>query len=340
LQPEAEPIKEVHVSDKGYFGFARLNHKDANTESLGYVIPARVLGGVLHKDLSALQGIEVLRPAELTHFHRTDGIFQLDLAGLDEQVASIKTRLLVAADGDRSLIREQGGFSTREWHYAQTAVVCNVQTALPHQQVAYERFAGNGPLAMLPMNNHRSAMVWTVAESAAEAVMQMDDTEFMTETQRLFGFRLGRFQRIGKRGSYKLSMSLVESPAKDGVILLGNAAHTLHPVAGQGFNLGLRDVSVLHELLSQQQTGSASIGAEQMMQTYLDKRQRDLRVTGLATDMLVRMFSNPLSVVKVVRNTALLGLDCLPGLRKGVARAGMGLLGKQSPLNRGIHNET
>ena len=135
-------------------------------------------------------------------------------------------------------------------------------------------------------------------------------------------------------------MRVVDRPAKDGVILLGNAAHTLHPVAGQGFNLGLRDVAAVHELLLRQRSGDAAIGSDQMMQAYLHQRQRDLRMTGVATDMLVRLFTNPLAAVKIARNGALLALDLTPGIRSRVARAGMGLLGRSSLLARGLHHET
>ncbi|MCU7959989.1 MAG: 2-octaprenyl-6-methoxyphenyl hydroxylase [gamma proteobacterium symbiont of Bathyaustriella thionipta] len=338
LQAEAEPIKQVHISDRGHFGFARLHHQDVACEALGYVVPARVLGTVLHTGLSALDGIDLIAAAELSGFQRIDGLIQLHIKTA-EQAMSLQTRLLLAADGDRSLIREQGGFRLRDWHYDQAAVVCNVQTALPHQQIAYERFAGKGPLAMLPMSQNRSAMVWTVPQTSVADVLQMNDSDFIQASQKRFGFRLGRFQRVGQRHSYPLSMRVVEKPAQAGIILLGNAAHTLHPVAGQGFNLGLRDVAAVHELLLQHGSGDAAIGAESMMQAYLQQRQLDLQLTGVATDMLVRLFTNPLSPLKMARNGALLALDLIPGLRSGVARAGMGLLGRSSLLSRGMRHE-
>jgi len=248
IQTEAEAIKQVHISDRGHFGFARLHHQDVACEALGYVIPARVLGAALHKGLASLDCIDLISSVELLGFQRINGLLQLDVKTTSQQ-KTLQTRLLLAADGDRSLIREQAGFKMRDWHYDQAAVVCNVQTAWPHQQIAYERFAGQGPLAMLPMSQNRSAMVWTVPENSLEAIMQMDDSTFIQQTQKRFGFRLGRFQRMGKRHSYPLAMRVVDKPARDGIILLGNAAHTLHPVAGQGFNLGLRDVAAVHELL-------------------------------------------------------------------------------------------
>jgi 2-octaprenyl-6-methoxyphenol hydroxylase len=333
LAASAEPIRRVHISDRGHFGFARIGCREAGVEALGYVLPARDLGRVLHQGLDGL--VDLYCPARLLDFRL--GAERVDAAlELDRQTLSLQARLLVAADGGDSPVRERLGFQAREWSYGQTAVIANVTPVRPHQGVAYERFTDSGPLALLPMTEGRCSLVWTQRDDAVEALLALDDQAFLRALQARFGQRLGCFARVGRRASYPLRQLLVGDPVRPRLALIGNAAHTLHPVAGQGFNLGLRDVAVLAELLVEQASAGADPGAMPLLARYREWRRPDQNALALVTDGLVRLFSNPLLPLRLGRNLGLLGFDLLPPLKQAAARRFMGLGGRLPRLGRGL----
>jgi len=205
--------------------------------------------------------------------------------------------------------------------------------------VAFERFTDSGPVALLPMSEGRCAVVWTVRDEDVETVMALDDASFLTAFQERFGYRLGRFERVGKRASYPLSLLRVKESVRERIAIIGNAAHTLHPIAGQGFNLGIRDVSALVDVLLQAQVDGVDIGAGVVLKKYEDWRRDEQRNMALATDGLARLFSNPLGAIRFGRNLGLLAMDLLPGARHQLARAAMGLAGKLPRLGRGVAPE-
>ena len=332
---DAEPIADIHVSDRGHFGFSHLSASEENVPALGYVVTARRLGHSLLGRLRACEDIELIAPAEVTAVSSDSDAAHISVQRDGEQV-DLSAALLVAADGGKSFIREQLEVPTQRWEYGQSAIVTNITPGKPHRNVAYERFTDSGPVALLPMSEGRCAVVWTVQDQDVDAVLALDDKQFLSAFQERFGYRLGRFERVGKRASYPLSLLRVRESVRGRIAIIGNAAHTLHPIAGQGFNLGIRDVSALADVLAEAQSAGLDLGAAAVLRKYEDWRLGEQRNMALATDGLARLFSNPLGPIRLGRNLGLLAMDLLPGARHRLARAAMGLAGKLPRLGRGV----
>jgi 2-octaprenyl-6-methoxyphenol hydroxylase len=333
LEPVVQPILDVHISDRGHFGFARLNHLDEGVEALGYVVSSRALGGVLFDGLGDLQDVELLCPASLNSFTLNQAEVEVRLHGSNEPLSA---SLLVGADGGQSLVRKLLGISCRVSSYGQTAIIANVTPERPHRGVAYERFTDSGPLALLPMTGGDCSLVWTARDDQVGALMAMDELEFLRGLQDRFGYRLGRFLKVGKRSAYPLRLMQVMDQVRSRVALIGNAAHTLHPVTGQGFNLGIRDVAALADVLSDVRRDGADPGAIEVLKRYADWRKTDQNRVALITDSLARLFANPLSPLRMARNLGLVGLDLMPPLKHLTARQFMGMNGRLPRLARGI----
>lgn len=329
----AEPIRQVHVSDRGRFGFTRLDHREEGVAALGYVAPARWLGQAIQ---GGLAGVELLCPAQLVGVR-----VRRERVALEVTVGSasrlLETRLLVAADGGDSSVRKRLGLTVREHGYGHEALITTVTPERPRPGVAFERFTDTGPLALLPMTEGRYSVVWTVREGEAAGLLDRPDREFLAGLQGRFGYRLGRLTRLGRRSAYPLRLMLTREPVSRRLVLIGNAAHTLHPVAGQGFNLGLRDVAALAEVLAQAARAGGDPGDDQTLAAYRRLRGWDQTTLVAATDALTRLFVNPWLPVRWARGLGLLGLDLVPGLRHPVARRFMGLGGVNQPrLARGL----
>ncbi|MEN8214649.1 MAG: 2-octaprenyl-6-methoxyphenyl hydroxylase, partial [Pseudomonadota bacterium] len=334
IAPGATAIKKIHVSERGGFGFTHLDAAEEQVPALGYVALARELGSAILRQLDESR-VTRISPARVEGFSLADDCLSVgvDAEGQRQQYS---TRLLVAADGGESLIRQQLDINTRRWEYGQTAVVTNVTPALPHHHIAYERFTPNGPLALLPMTENRFGVVLTIASEAGEEVMALDDEAFLSLLQRRFGFRCGRFSRVGSRCSYPLTLMTADEAVRPRIALVGNAGHALHPVSGQGFNLGLRDIAVLAELVAAAHRQGQDPGAEQLLRQYQQQRLPDQNRVALLTDGLVRLFGNPLQGVSMGRNLGMLAADMFPGVRHAISRHSMGLGGIQSRLARGL----
>jgi len=335
IAPRAGAIERIHVSEHGRFGFTHLDSAEERVPALGYVITARELGRTLLACLPTLPDLEVIAPARVSDIavdeHRARLTLQQDDAG-----RQIDTRLLVAADGVKSFVRDAMGLPVRRWEYGQSAVVANITPQRSHQQVAYERFTESGPVALLPMSDERCALVWTVADDQLDEVLALDDAAFMARFQQRFGQRLGRFTRVGGRQGYPLAMVRATESVRPRVAVIGNAAHTLHPIAGQGFNLGLRDVAALADVLVDALAAGEDIGQLAVLDRYAQWRGRDQQLVSLATDGLARLFANPLAPLRIGRNLGMLAMDMLPGARHRLARAAMGLTGRLPRLARGL----
>jgi 2-octaprenyl-6-methoxyphenol hydroxylase len=335
LERLVEPIHDIHVSDRGHFGAARLHAVDERVPALGYVVTARELGRVLLDRLHRDAAVDVFAPARVLGFEdRGDSVaVEMERGGL---TTSLRCRMLVAADGGNSIIREQLDVPVVRWQYGQSAIVTNVTPTRPHGNVAYERFTDTGPVALLPMTDQRCAVVWSVCDEQVERVLQLDDDAFLAAFQRRFGYRLGRFVRAGRRSAYPLSLLRARDSVRGRVVIIGNAAHTLHPIAGQGFNLGIRDVAALAEVVDDAFSAGGDIGAAHVLDRYRRWRTTEQRNVALATDGLARLFSNPLGIVRLGRNVGLLAMEFLPGAKHPLARGAMGLLGRQPRLARGV----
>lgn len=335
IAPQAGPIEKIHVSERGQFGFTRLDAAEEDVPALGYVITARELGRTLLARLPGLEDLDIIAPARVTGIDVDARRARLAVERGHEQQL-IDARLVVAADGVKSFIRETLNFPVRRWEYGQSAVVANITPARPHGGVAYERFTRTGPVALLPMHDERCALVWTVADEELDEVLALDDASFIARFQERFGHRLGNFVKVGKRHGYPLAMVRATESVRPRVAVIGNAAHTLHPIAGQGFNLGLRDVAALADVLVDAAAGGADIGELAVLEQYAKWRGRDQQLVSLATDGLARLFANPLAPLRIGRNLGMLAMDLLPGARHRLARAAMGLTGKLPRLARGL----
>jgi 2-octaprenyl-6-methoxyphenol hydroxylase len=333
LKTVTTPILKIHISERGRPGFARLDHREEGVEALGYVVEAPQLGAVLTARLYDLAGVDVLCPASLEEFtiHSDAVCARVQLEG---RTVSLTARLLVAADGAHSRVRRQLGIEAREWDYGQTAVSANLTPEYPHDNVAYERFTESGPLAFLPLSQGRCAVVCTVNKADKERVLGLDDDAFLAFLQDRFGDRLGRLQRIGQRRAYPLMLVKAREPVRYRVALIGNAAHTLHPVAGQGFNMGIRDVAALAEVIADAWQAGQDPGDGSVLERYADWRRWDQRRAVAFTDGLARLFTNPL--LGPVRHLGLLAFDLLPPAKHALARQTMGLDGRSPRLARGL----
>ncbi len=333
LAAVATPILKIHISERGRPGFARLDQHEEGVEALGYVVEARVLGELLAARLRRLENVKLLCPASLEDF-RIDSDAVRATVRLAEGTVDLGAKLLVAADGARSLIRRQLGIDAIEWDYGQTAIIANLTPEYPHQNVAYERFTDSGPLALLPMSQGRCAVVCTVDNADADRLLHLDDEAFLALLQVRFGERLGRFQRIGRRQAYPLRLIKAREHVRPRVALIGNAAHTLHPVSAQGFNVGIRDVAALAEVIAEACQMGQDIGELAVLEKYADWRRWDQRRAVAFTDGLTRLFTNPLLVP--ARHLGLLAFDLFPPAKHALARQAMGLDGRLPRLARGL----
>lgn len=334
LDGAATPIAKIHVSDQGRFGFARIDAREQGLSAMGYVLPNRALGSVLWSRLSS-QEIKVFCPAEVSGLTANDEAVRIDIAGTGAKIA-IDAKLIVAADGAQSAVRSAFGVAADVRDYGQTAVITTVLPQRFHDNVAYERFTPEGPLALLPLDGGRCTLVLTLSKEAAQSALAWSDQEFLAEVQRRFGFRLGRFLKVGRRVPYPLSLTQSERTSAPRCVIIGNAAQGLHPVAGMGFNLGLRDVASLAELIAENLAGDADPGSAKLLGEYDAWRSADRGGVIAFTDGLVRMFSNPLSLVARVRNLGLLAFDLLPPAKSALSRLSTGGGGRVPKLARGV----
>ena len=326
----ATPITNVHVSDKGRFGFAHIDAAEQGVEALGYVVINRVLGDVLQASLATVDGLDVLCPARITA--ATTGAERMTVSiEQADGTADLHCRLLVAADGANSQVRDKVGIGVNRVAYEQRAIIGNLLPEKPLRNRAFERFTADGPLAVLPVSEGRAGFVWVVAERDAERVLALQDDAFLAELQETFGNRLGALTRVGKRSSYPLSLSKAIRLTARRTVLVGNAAHGLHPAAAQGFNLGLRDVAALCDCIA-----DADPGAPEMLVRYAEWRRSDQRKLVHFTDGLVRLFGDSRPPIPALRDVGMLAFDLVPGVRKVFAKHTMGLAGHLPRLSRGV----
>lgn len=328
LKKDANKIEKIQVSDKGHIGTTQLSSSDYDIDALGYVIENRVFGKAINATLNASSSIDHLAPANVTKLIPTADGMKVEIEQLSS-TDTIDASLVVLADGGRSPLCSQLGIGRSVEDYEQHALIANIQFQLPHSNQAFERFTDTGPLAVLPLSNHenenRASLVWTISKTQVEEYAALDQPQLISRLQERFGDRLGEISKIGKLSSYPLSLVTANEQIRPGIALLGNAAHTLHPVAGQGFNLALRDANALVESLLLAQEQGASFGDMKVLQYYLDGQVKDQQQAILATDTLVRLFSNSSIPKSLVRKCGLLSLELVPGLKQGFAKRAMGL---------------
>ena len=341
---QAQPIWDIHISNRGHFGQTHLSCKDVgsniSSDALGYVVPARVIGNVLWGQLENHKNTRIVCPAHAQNLQQQQGFCALEIIH-NEKTKHLKAKLVVVADGGRSAVSEQWHETQTDAHtidYAQSAILSIVCSDRAHHGRAYERFTHEGPLALLPHSNAlagdaRYAVVWTTDQDNVTTRMGLSDDEFIAVLQTTFGDRGGNFSKPSPRTHYPLKRMTVPDPAAERVIIIGNAAHTVHPVAGQGFNLGLRDVAELAEIIFQ---ADFALGSGSMLATYNQARQRDTAMVTRFTHSLIEIFSNNSKVLGFIRNVGLQTLEYCPPAKRFLLKRTMGLAGRPSKLALGI----
>jgi 2-octaprenyl-6-methoxyphenol hydroxylase len=334
VQSYTTPIKKIHISEQGRFGLTHLDAAETGNSALGHIVVARSLGMALHKQMSAFKNVKLICPAELKYFQRIDSGMTLEIARSNNTEA-ISTGLLVGADGGRSLVRRLAGINTKEKDFKQTAIVSNVTTQKPNNATAYERFTSHGPIALLPIDTNRSVLVFTVNKDSVERYLNMPDKEYIKVVETEFGRRLGKIEQVGQRRSYAIVFIEAIEQFQEQLILLGNAAHSIHPNAAQGFNLGLRDVAGLAECIFMGIEKGLATHDVSILDAYIKLRQADQRRVMRFTNGLASSFYNELPLLGSARNAAMLLLDSIPDLKASFVETTMGIAGLQPRLVRG-----
>ena len=327
------PIKHIHISDRGHFGFTRLHAEDMRLDALGYVVETRALGAALYEAMSRLDNVTLICPASVTDIVVTESKATLAI-NHDGKTRSIKAQLAVAADGGDSPLRRAIGIETTKHKYGQSAIIANVTPGCEHGNVAYERFTSTGPLALLPMPGNRCAVVWSTPNDKVETILGWDDETYLAELQTRFGDRLGHFSHAGKRVAYPLALTRVRQSVVERIVLVGNAAHTVHPVAGQGFNLGLRDVATLAQVIVDARRADKDFGLLDVLAPYDKWRQRDNKRVASFTDSLIRIFTNENLPLTIARNLGLSFVNLFPGIKRTFIKRTSGLNGRLPRLAR------
>jgi len=320
LSEAACAIQNIQVSDQGRFGQTHIKCSDANVDALGYIIRNRALGQGLMSNLP--QGIEFLAPESVESIEISEQKnARLTLANGNDITAD----LVVMADGGRSDLAKQLGIGQQKQSYNTHALVTSVRIDRSHEHWAYERFTEAGPIALLPLSVDEFAVVWTLSNDVIDEYLAADEETLIARLQQTFGYRAGRIVAIGERASYPLALVKAQEQVRPHLVLLGNSAHSLHPVAGQGFNLALRDAAALAEHINQAFVESKPIGQWSVVQSYYLQQKTDQRNTVLGSDLLPRLFSQKNMALRCSRDMGLIGLAISPTARKLFARQAMGL---------------
>ncbi len=334
IAPQAAAIRTIHVSDAGRFGVARLRAVEQGIDAFGYVVANRVLGAVLWNKLTGAGESLVLRvPARAESIEIADQGARLRVVS-EGSVDEVHARLVVAADGAQSSVRLAADIDAGVEDYDQVAVVANVAADHPHDGTAYERFTPSGPLAVLPLHDGSYGVIWSCRPAHAAQVLSLDDDSYLRELQARFGWRAGRFVRVGRRASYPLRLTRAAATFATRTVLIGNAAQALHPVAGQGFNLGLRDAAMLAEVIAN--ASEADVGAPSVLKRFADWREVDRGGVIRFTDGLVKLFGSERAGMGLLRNLGLLIFDVTPPAKSALARVSAGFGGPTPRLARGL----
>jgi 2-octaprenyl-6-methoxyphenol hydroxylase len=336
LENNATAIRKIWVSEKNRPGRVIMDPAELDLECFGHVLEARVFGVAIMEGISRLPSVSFICPARVSSIEIDSSSAQL-IYQLDDGERRLKARLLVGADGAGSEIRKALGIEVEQYDYGQKAIICNVSPELPHAGQAFECFTSTGPFALLPHVNDRCGLVWSVGHEAADELLALSDEEFLNRAQSIFGSRLGVWKKIGKRSVYPLSLVRALDDVRQRALILGNAAHAIHPIGAQGFNLGLRDVAVLAEILADAllKDPSVDIGASALLQKYSDWRAPDQQSTIAYTDGLARLYANPTQLACAARGLGMLAHAIFPSLRRQLAVRAMGYRGKTPRLALG-----
>jgi 2-octaprenyl-6-methoxyphenol hydroxylase len=332
IAAEAEPILEIRVADDNAPLFLHYDHRELSTDApLGWIVENRVLRRALIEHARTLPSLAFFAPLEVGGIETSPVAAEAALS----DGRRMKVRLIAAADGAASPLRRAAGIRTVEWRYPQTAIVTTVQHERPHAGIAVEHFLPAGPFAILPMTGNRSSIVWTERAELAAGLLALPDAAFAAELAARFGEFLGAVEPVGPRWGYPVGLMLAERYVDRRLALVGEAAHLIHPIAGQGLNLGIRDVAALAEIVIDARRLGLDIGDDALLRRYQQWRRLDAVLLAGATDGLNRLFSNSIAPLRLVRDLGLAAVDRLPPLKRFLMRDAMGITGKLPRLIRG-----
>ena len=312
----AHAIRHIHVSEKGHAGRVTMDADEFQLPALGYVLELSVAGAKLCQQLTTLPNITHYCPSSLVSFVQSADLVTLTLSSGEQ----ISTRLLVGADGAQSVIQQQLNLPVQQHDFSQSAVITSLQVDGPVHSRAWERFTAHGPLALLPLGDQTYSVVWCQSPEQAAETMQLTDSDFTAKLQQTFGFRAGRFMKNGARAVYPLVLRYLTQSTHHRVVLLGNAAHQLHPVAGQGFNLAMRDVMALRDSLQD----ASDPGAYAVLRNYRQRRESDQQRTVWLTSSLASLFAEPAFPLVIARQTGLMLMNHIPCLKNGLVQQALG----------------
>ena len=309
----AADISTIHVSEQGSFGSTTMRNSEVGWPALGYVVENHWLGNVLLASLEQKRNVEFLAPAVMLDIHPKTERVELDIE-VQGETRQVSTQLVVVADGANSGLRDKLGIQTVVSDYKQTALIANVSFRMPHEGCAYERFTDQGPMALLPLcesddRSPRAALVWSLPDEQAGFLLSCDEQQFLEQLQERFGNRQGEFTRVGDRFTYPLKLVESQEQVRTGVVVMGNAAHSIHPVAGQGFNLALRDCARLADILVQAFELGQTLGDLSLLQQYRDQQHFDQQKTIGFSDRLPALFSQEQLPISLLRSFGLGILD-------------------------------
>ena len=326
IKHAATPIQHIHISDRGHFGKTRLSAQKEHIDALGYVIAARDIETYV-ANLVINAGIDIIAPARVVGLISGDQEICVNIKQND-QSQNLSAKLLVGADGGLSSVRQLLNINQLITDYGQTALITSVKSTIPNNNTAYERFTSSGPLALLPISKNECAVIWTRSHEDADTLMLGREADFLVELQQCFGFKLGELTLIAPRRAFPLSLIRAEQMVAGRAVIIGNAVHQLHPVAGQGFNLGIRDVIQLAEMLIKQHEQNKDIGEADFLNAYAVSRKKDHDWTIGFTDTLIKIFANEWLALAAARNIGLTLLDHIPAAKTLLTRHAMGFAGQ------------
>ena len=321
MEGQAEPILDIRVADGDSLLFLHYDHRDVGSDPFGHILENRYLRKTLLESADKVPALKLRAPAEVQYLER-------DAHGVTAYLDSgetIKGQIAIAADGRNSPMRKQAGIRALRWAYPQTAIVCTVRHERPHRGVAVEHFLPVGPFAILPMTEQRSSIVWTEQSTLTSALLELEAGAFLRELARRFGDYLGALEVVGQRWSYPLFLVLAERYLSDRLVLVGDAAHGIHPIAGQGLNLGFRDVASLAECLVDTHRLGLDLGYGVHLERYQRLRRFDNFLMAAATDGLNRLFSNDVAPLRLIRDTGLAAVNRFSPLKRRLMRHAMGM---------------
>ncbi len=331
LNLSAQEILEIRVSDGNSPFFLHYDHMELGDEPLGWMVENRLLRGALISEVEKCDVVEHLTPVTVSAVSFDENYTTLSLSdGTD-----LSANLAVGADGRRSFLRNLAQIDTIEWPYKQIGIVCTVRHQFSHNSIAHEKFRPSGPFAILPMTNNRSSLVWTESANLAPKILNLPDEIFLSELSDRLGDFLGEIQVDGPRWSYPLSLCQARSYIAPRLALIGDAAHAIHPIAGQGFNLGIRDCATLAEIVVERLRLGLDVGSPDLLQKYERLRRFDSMMLAGVTDGLNRIFSNDLPPLKLLRGAGLASINQMPPLKRIFMRHAMGLSGNLPRLAQG-----